>query len=221
MAGERTEGELWNVVDVEATCWPGEPPPGMAHEIIEIGLTVLDVTRRRRVGRHRILVRPVRSTVSVFCEELTGITQDEADGGATFAQACTMLAKDFAAGTRPWASWGDYDRKQFESQCAATRTGYPFGRRHANAKAEFTRSHGLKKRPGMAQALEIAGLPLEGRHHRGEDDAWNIAALILHIVGRCGADGDAGAFGPLANRDAAPRAQTQGQAQDPRARTIG
>ncbi|NEB75550.1 hypothetical protein G3I40_09975 [Streptomyces sp. SID14478] len=38
--------------------------------------------------------------------------------------------------------------------------------------------------PGMAQALEIAGLPLEGRHHRGEDDAWNIAALVLHLAER-------------------------------------
>jgi inhibitor of KinA sporulation pathway (predicted exonuclease) len=38
----------------------------------------------------------------------------------------------------------------------------------------------------MAQALDIAGLPLEGRHHRGEDDAWNIAALVLHLADRKG-----------------------------------
>ncbi|WP_406425482.1 hypothetical protein [Streptomyces sp. NBC_00842] len=31
----------------------------------------------------------------------------------------------------------------------------------------------------MAQALRVAGLPLEGRHHSGADNAWNIAALIL------------------------------------------
>ncbi|XVV04938.1 hypothetical protein ACQPW3_05915 [Actinosynnema sp. CA-248983] len=35
-------------------------------------------------------------------------------------------------------------------------------------------------RSRKAQALEIAGLPLGGRHHSGEDDAWNIAALVLH-----------------------------------------
>jgi inhibitor of KinA sporulation pathway (predicted exonuclease) len=34
----------------------------------------------------------------------------------------------------------------------------------------------------MARALEVAGLPLEGRHHRGEDDAWNIAALVLQLA---------------------------------------
>lgn len=48
----------------------------------------------------------------------------------------------------------------------------------------FTEAHGLRKRPGMARALEIAGLPLEGRHHRGEDDAWNIAALVLGLSAR-------------------------------------
>jgi len=37
---------------------------------------------------------------------------------------------------------------------------------------------------GMARALEVVGLPLEGRHHRGDDDSWNIAALVLHMVDR-------------------------------------
>lgn len=175
-----------NVVDVEATCWPGSPPPGAVSEIIEIGLTVVDLDAGERVARHRILVRPSRSTVGDFCTELTGLTQDEVDRGVSFAEACRLLAAEHRAGARAWASWGDYDRHQFVRQCRATGTPYPFGRRHTNAKAAFTDVHGLRKRPGMAQALRIAGLPLEGRHHRGEDDAWNIAALVLHLAGRGG-----------------------------------
>ncbi|GGM19564.1 hypothetical protein GCM10010129_74870 [Streptomyces fumigatiscleroticus] len=35
-----------------------------------------------------------------------------------------------------------------------------------------------------ATTTRLAGLPLEGRHHRGEDDAWNIAALVLDLVER-------------------------------------
>ncbi|MFF5143095.1 exonuclease domain-containing protein [Streptomyces sp. NPDC013157] len=172
---------LVNVVDVEATCWAGAPPPGEVSEIIEVGLTVVDLAAGERLARHRILVRPARSTVSEFCTELTGLTQPEVDRGVTFAEACRLLAAEHGAGARPWASWGDYDRHQFTRQCQATRTPYPFSRRHTNAKAAFTEAHGLRKRPGMAQALEIAGLRLEGRHHRGEDDAWNIAALVLHL----------------------------------------
>ncbi|MFF3604380.1 exonuclease domain-containing protein [Streptomyces sp. NPDC002463] len=179
---------LLNVVDVEATCWEGQPPPGAVSEIIEIGLTVVDLTVRRRVGRHRILVRPERSEVSGFCTELTGLTPAEVAGGVGFAEACRILADAHDARSRPWASWGDYDRKQFERQCRAAGAPYPFGRPaeqgHTNAKAVFTEAYGLRKRPGMAGALQLAGLPLEGRHHRGEDDAWNIAALVLDLAER-------------------------------------
>ncbi|MEV1098855.1 3'-5' exonuclease [Streptomyces sp. NPDC049952] len=179
---------LLNVMDVEATCWDGQPPPGSVNEIIEIGLTVVDLSAGRRSSRHRVLVRPARSAVSSFCTELTGLTQAEVDRGVTFAEACRILVEEFGAGERPWASWGDYDRRQFARQSRADGVAYPFGfpaeRTHTNAKAVFAESYGLRRKPGMDQALRIAGLPLEGRHHRGEDDAWNIAALVLDLVGR-------------------------------------
>lgn len=184
----RHESALLNVIDVEATCWDGQPPPGSVNEIIEIGLTVVDVSARRRVSRHRVLVRPVRSAVSDFCTELTGLTQAEVERGVTFSEACRILVEEHEAGRRPWASWGEYDRRQFARQSQADGVAYPFGypteRTHTNAKAAFAAAYGLRRKPGMDHALQIAGLPLEGRHHRGEDDAWNIAALVLDLVGR-------------------------------------
>ncbi|MBC7270386.1 MAG: exonuclease domain-containing protein [Streptomyces sp.] len=192
----RDESTLLNVIDVEATCWDGQPPPGSVHEIIEIGLTVVDLPARRRVSRHRVLVRPTRSAVSGFCSELTGLTQAEVEQGVTFAEACRILVEEFGAGQRPWASWGEYDRRQFARQAQADGVAYPFGwpteRTHTNAKAVFAAAHGLRGKPGMRRALQIAGLPLEGRHHRGEDDAWNIAALVLDLTVRGAWPGTAG-----------------------------
>jgi inhibitor of KinA sporulation pathway (predicted exonuclease) len=175
---------LLNVVDVEATCWAGEPPPGQSAEIIEIGLTVVDPARRARLDRHRILVRPERSAVGEFCTELTGLTQADVDAGVSFAEACEILTAEHATTRRGWASWGDYDRRQFEYQCAATPAAYPFGLRHLDAKARFAHAYRLTRPVGMAHALALAGLPLEGRHHRGDDDAWNISALVLHLIAR-------------------------------------
>jgi inhibitor of KinA sporulation pathway (predicted exonuclease) len=60
---------LLNVIDVEATCWAGNPPPGQASEIIEIGPTVVDIIAGVRVNRHRILVRRRDSSVSAFCAD--------------------------------------------------------------------------------------------------------------------------------------------------------
>ncbi|MER7004650.1 3'-5' exonuclease [Dactylosporangium sp. NPDC000555] len=173
---------LLNVIDVEATCWDGPPPLGQVNEIIEIGVCVVDLDARERVGRDRIMVRPARSTVSGFCTELTGITPEEAAAGVPFEEACRQLVRRHRSDSRPWASWGDYDRKQFARQCDGTRW-YPFGSVHVNAKAVFADARGAR-RQGMAGALESVGLPLEGRHHNGADDAWNIAALVLYLVER-------------------------------------
>ncbi|PRY30915.1 inhibitor of KinA sporulation pathway (predicted exonuclease) [Umezawaea tangerina] len=165
------------VVDVEATCWAGRPPDGETSEIIEIGLCELDVESGRRMGKHSILVRPERSSVSEFCTSLTTLTPEQVAGGVTYAEACRLLRKDFRSRDRVWASYGDYDRKQFERQGA-----YPFGPRHLNVKTLFALTRNLPREVGLAEALRIAGLPLEGTHHRGDDDAWNIAALLAGIL---------------------------------------
>ena len=179
-----THGRHLNVVDVEATCWTGKAPPGQVSEIIEIGLTVVDLAERVRVGKHQIMVRPERSTVSGFCTELTGLTQEQVDTGVTFAEACRQLRREHYADSRAWASWGDYDRKQFLRQCDATAVRSPFGSVHTNAKQQFAVANGWPKGVGMHEALEVARLPLEGRHHCGADDAWNIAALIIQLMER-------------------------------------
>ncbi|HXP18255.1 MAG TPA: 3'-5' exonuclease [Streptosporangiaceae bacterium] len=201
-----TAATLLNVIDVESTCWPGGPPPGQVSEIIEIGLTTVDLSASQRIGRHRVLVRPQRSDVSPFCTELTGLTQADVEGGLSFTAACRLLAAEHHARSRPWVSWGDYDRRQFIRQCEATSTEYPFGADHINAKTVFAQAHGLAKPPGMAAALRIAGLPLDGRHHCGADDAWNIAALILrlHAAGQWPGPQDVAAGAPHRPADPGP-----------------
>ena len=107
------------VVDVEATCWESNPPPGQTSEIlvqpkIEIGLCVLDVPTLARAEQRTILVRPVGSTVSAYCTHLTTLTQADVDGGMPLAEASQALVHEYQAPARLWASYGDYDRKQFE-----------------------------------------------------------------------------------------------------------
>ena len=166
------------VVDVEATCWDGSPPPGEVNEIIEIGVGPLELATGRRLGKRSILVRPSRSRVSEFCTSLTTLTQQQVDGGVTLMQACEILRKEYQTRDRVWASFGDYDRTQFQKECDAARMPYPFGPRHLNVKTLFALSRGLPHEIGMSEALALAGVPLEGTHHRGDDDAWNIASIL-------------------------------------------
>jgi inhibitor of KinA sporulation pathway (predicted exonuclease) len=170
------------VIDVEATCWEGSPPSGQENEIIEIGVCTIDVRGRRREERESILVRPRRSRVSPFCTQLTTLTQADVDQGIPFEEASRLLRAKYHSDQRTFASYGDYDRNQFERQCRSFGVKYPFGPTHLNVKNLFALCRGLPHEVGMDAALGMLGLPLEGTHHRGGDDAWNIAAVLLGLL---------------------------------------
>jgi inhibitor of KinA sporulation pathway (predicted exonuclease) len=167
------------VIDIESTCWEGGTPPrGETNDIIEIGICPLEVSGGRRLEKRSILVRPERSRVSPFCTQLTTLTQEQVDAGVTFQTACRILEDEYRTAERLWSSYGDYDRRQFEKQCRDAGVRYPFGPSHLNVKTLFAVARGLPAEVGLPQAMKLLGLPLEGTHHRGHDDAWNIATVL-------------------------------------------
>lgn len=174
--------DLIDVIDIESTCWEKSPPAGEQSEIIEIGICTLDIQSGARIEKESILVKPIVSKVSCFCTQLTTLTQEQVDQGIPFAEACTILKKKYLSQDRVWASYGDYDRKQFEKQCQFLKVAYPFGPRHLNVKTLFRLICGLPKEVGMAEALNLLNLPLEGIHHRGADDAWNIGGILSELL---------------------------------------
>lgn len=170
------------VIDVEATCWEDQPAHAADSEIIEVGLCVVDVPRLERIERRSILIKPVRSEVSPYCTRLTTLTAADLADAGTLADACRVLTKEYRSRDQLWASWGDYDRRQFERVCRDFGVRYPFGASHLNVKTLFAVVHGLPKALGMDAALAHVGSPLEGTHHRGDDDAWNIAGLLCGLL---------------------------------------
>jgi inhibitor of KinA sporulation pathway (predicted exonuclease) len=173
------------VVDVESTCWKGQwPPPGQISEIIEVGLCVVDVDRLERIEKRCILVRPVRSEISPFCTELTTLKAEDFVTAGTLADAVSILKREYRSLERLWVSWGDYDRNQFHKCCKELTVPYPFGPRHMNVKTLFGVAYGDKKELGLDEACERIGMPLEGTHHRGVDDAWNIAGILCRLLAK-------------------------------------
>ena len=177
---------LINVVDLEATCWgEGMQPADQTSDIIEIGISVVDVEAARIVSTESILVKPERSEVSAFCTQLTTLTPElVAREGIAFQEALRRLKKDYDAPARIFASWGDYDRKAFERQCAAMQLKLPFGPTHMNVKTLHALSRPMPVEVGMDEALSELGMPLEGTHHRGGDDSRNIAKILLALLAK-------------------------------------
>jgi len=171
-----------NVVDLEATCWRGHPPTGQAQEIIEIGICTVDLLERTRSAPKAYLVRPERSSVSAFCTELTSITPEMVEDSPTFAEVCEQIRLEYSTDSRPWFSWGDYDRTMLEAQSAVLGLQNPFGANHTNLKHVFSAWKGTRRRYGMTEAVKLLGIALEGTHHRGVDDAWNTAAILLAVL---------------------------------------
>ena len=173
------------IIDLEATCCDAGTIPREETEIIEIGAVMVDGSTLKILDEFVSFVRPVRhARLTPFCTELTSITQEQVDAAPAFAEAMADLG-EWANG-RPgllFCSWGDYDRKQFIRECRSSGISYPFGDNHLNLKLRFSEQQSLRRRYGMASALRKAGVPLVGTHHRGIDDARNIARLLPFIVG--------------------------------------
>jgi inhibitor of KinA sporulation pathway (predicted exonuclease) len=170
------------VVDIEATCWQAKPPSGQENEIIEIGICIVDPWCKKPIEKDSILVKPIQSNVSEFCTKLTTLTQEEVDRGISFPEACQMLKDKYLTNQRVWASYGEYDKNQFQKQCQSSGVKYPFTSKHINVKTLLALVRSLPREVGMAQALELLNIPLEGTHHRGVDDAWNIGKILSKLL---------------------------------------
>ena len=171
------------IVDLEATCSDNGFIPRGQNEIIEIGAVMLAADSLTVVGDFCAFIKPVRHPdLTSFCTQLTSIQQADVDRAQGFPETLhrfRVWADSF--GDYVFCSWGDYDRKQFHVDCDYHRVSWPFSSGHLNLKIAFSQALQVKKM-GMTQALERLGLPLQGTHHRGIDDARNIARIVQTIL---------------------------------------
>jgi len=162
------------VVDLEGTCCDDGSIPKDERETIEIGAVLVDGDGRPLREFSRI-VRPTRHPVlTVFCRQLTGIGQADVDE----AQPFQIVWPQFTAWVceqRSFCSWGKYDLDQFRRDCAWHKKDLHFDH-HCNLAEMFG------KRVGNRKAMRRLGLEPTGTHHRGLDDARNIARVLAAML---------------------------------------
>eukprot|EP00303_Exanthemachrysis_gayraliae_P006595 CAMPEP_0205998778 /NCGR_PEP_ID=MMETSP1464-20131121/431_1 /ASSEMBLY_ACC=CAM_ASM_001124 /TAXON_ID=119497 /ORGANISM="Exanthemachrysis gayraliae, Strain RCC1523" /LENGTH=442 /DNA_ID=CAMNT_0053371933 /DNA_START=26 /DNA_END=1354 /DNA_ORIENTATION=- len=181
------------VLDFEATC--AKDAPNWPHEVIEFPAVLVALGEGKPVAEFTRFVRPTeRPALTPFCTELTSITQADVDGAAPLVE----VLKEFEAwvAALPVAleavmpvTCGDWDlRRALPAECARKGLEQPAVlRRWCNVKVAYSACAAApadKKRPrapGMAGMLSGLGLELVGRHHRGIDDARNIARIAARL----------------------------------------
>jgi len=170
------------IVDLEATCWENTRHP-LEMEIIEIGALRMTSADSPAANEFSAFIKPIIVLqLTDFCKELTTITQDDVDNAEYFWTVFPKFVEWI--GTRPFTlcSWGAYDLNQFRKDCERHKMELPATfENHINLKKEFARIEQCKPM-GMNAALEKMNIPLQGTHHRGIDDARNIAKLARHIL---------------------------------------
>jgi inhibitor of KinA sporulation pathway (predicted exonuclease) len=167
------------VFDLEATCWK-EADKGQS-EIIEIGAVKIS-DERRIVSEFERFVKPRKHPIlSEFCKNLTSITQEHINNAAYFDIAAEEFKTWIGYGREEYilCSWGFYDKKQFESDCKIFELETDWVKPHVNLKQQHAAIRKLQRAIGMKNALQVEGVSLEGTHHRGIDDARNIAKIFL------------------------------------------
>lgn len=188
LAETKSMNKYFLIIDLEATCWDRNTPEGQKNEneIIEIGAVLVCVSDIFSFVTHTFsqFVKPtINPILSDFCKNLTNITQDDVDKAGNLSSALENLDNEIFSVCNKhlsdviFCSWGYYDQKQFAKDCRRQNIVYPFTN-HISLKHEFAKKRNIKP-TGVIQYLNLLGMTFEGSHHRGIDDAINIARIFI------------------------------------------
>ncbi|KAL6639125.1 hypothetical protein ACP70R_022855 [Stipagrostis hirtigluma subsp. patula] len=188
----REEFDHFVVVDFEATC--DKDARIYPQEIIEFPAVLVDAATGCLLSAFRTDVRPRHHPrLTAFCAGLTGIRQDQVDGGVDLREALAMhdawLAAAGAAadaGRLAVVTWGDWDcATMLESECRFKGLAKPpYFDQWLNLRVPFEAAFGAGRRRSLPEAVCEAGLQWHGRPHCGLDDARNTARLLAELMRR-------------------------------------
>ncbi|KAK4520624.1 substrate-specific activator of APC-dependent proteolysis [Mucor velutinosus] len=173
--------------DVEATC---EANGGFTfpNEIIEFPVVLVDGETFDIVDEFRSYVKPtINSTLSDFCKQLTGISQETVDKSPIFIDVLNefqeFMAKYdlFQTKSAAFVTDGPFDirdfiTKQLKHSKIKPRPAY-FDMHWVNIRKLFREFYKQKDNKNINLMLQHLGLTFQGREHSGLDDAKNLVAI--------------------------------------------
>lgn len=172
------------VVDFEATCGPGVSAGDV--EIIEFGgllvplQTIIDPADGVQFHHY---IQPVKHpSLTRFCRQLTGVTQEQVDTAEPFLTVLQKLEDWFqnqsiSLAQTVFTAWSTFDAQQLRRECLHHERPMPFVH-FLDLQRAFKRTQQHTVNHSVSKALESVGLEFEGRKHSAIDDALNTARLL-------------------------------------------
>jgi len=205
LPGEEQPYEYVVVVDFEATC-EADRAQQEPQEIIEFPAVLVSTREERVVDEFHRFVRPTKKpTLSTFCQQLTGITQEVVSTADEFPAVVSAFLQWLEGhGLDPnhlsgppfiFLTHGDWDLremlpKQMDHCDLSGKEGYDAQclRRWINLNPLFDAACCVTpgSLPRTASGVESIAVHLqmrvEGRLHSGIDDARNIARILVRLM---------------------------------------
>lgn len=152
-------------------------------ETIEIGAVKVN-EKLEVIDTFETFIKPLKNPIITdSCTELTTITNADVEHAPSFPEGAELF-KNWIDLNEPFQllSWGHYDKKQLKSDSAIHNLPTDWLASHDSLKhihyEVILRKKG--RAMGMERALQKANIPAVGTHHRGIDDAKNIAKIFTH-----------------------------------------
>lgn len=179
-------GENLAVIDFEMTCCDQND---IESEIIEFGVCIINLKSGQTIHEYSTLVRPVVNPVlTAFCEELTGITNEDINReGVSFEAALTEFQSKLEQHrVKSFIQWGCGDMHQLKKDHDLHNLNKSFveSLNVVDLKKPFSQSFGCRYRIGLKKALNIAGIERTSKAHRALPDAIETAKLVQLIYDR-------------------------------------
>lgn len=168
------------ILDLEATCWSPEHMQ-YPQEIIEIGAcnvnSFMEVTKT-----FSRIVRPVfNPSLSLYCQQLTGIKQEDVDKSKSFDVVIEQFIEwcDLNEESISIYTWGAKDYQFIQNDCMSHKIEMDWLYAHVDLKSQFAKIKELPKPIGLEKALLAEGIEFEGSRHRALPDAINLSKLFI------------------------------------------
>jgi inhibitor of KinA sporulation pathway (predicted exonuclease) len=172
-------------MDLEATCWQGNPMDRRS-EIIELAAFRVN-GYGEWIDQFQSFIRPVdHPRLSTYCMDLTGIRQEQINKARTFEVIFPSFEDWFYQQDGPHllCTWGDKDMDLIHSDCSRHDLEAKFLPTCIDLKAQYNAMYRLPKEVGLIKALEYNDILFEGSPHRAIDDAFNTTKLFLKYLDR-------------------------------------
>lgn len=172
------------VFDLEMTCWEDRDKTMREGEIIEFGavpLNIHDSIVELDLG-FSSLIKPVKTEISNYCTELTGITQDDILKSAKpFDEVMRTVDKKFSS-NYPSGAWGNVDIKKLKSACKEYSVKMPISEDCVNLKTMTCMLMGRSRPVGLDKILDELGIKPSGTRHRALVDSIDTAFAFLKAL---------------------------------------